>query len=65
MPYILPQHVVSPKAHWKLIRVLLDRGAGGCAYALGEWDGVKRIGFRWNGYDDGPIGNPGKRFGQF
>jgi len=61
MPYILPQDVVSPKAHWKLIRVLLDRGAGGCAYALGEWDGVKRIGFRWNGYDEGPIGNPQSR----
>jgi hypothetical protein len=42
--------------------VALDRGEGNCAYALGTWDGVRRIGFRWNGSDQsGPIGNPQSR----
>lgn len=29
--------------------------------ALGEWDGERRIGFRWNGTEDNPIGNPQSR----
>ena len=59
--YVLPADVVSPKAHWSLIDVLLDRGESNCAYALGVWDGVRRIGFRWNGSDANPIGNPQSR----
>src|SRR5258708_3692924 len=43
------------------MRVILDRGPGDCAYALGEWDGDRRIGFRWNGNDNNPIGNPQSR----
>lgn len=61
MPYIKPDEVVSPKAHWKLIRVLKDGGPGEIAYALGEWDGVPRIGMRWNGMEDSEIGNPQSR----
>lgn len=61
MSYILPSAVVSPKANWKLFAVLLDKGAGDVAYALGEWDGKPRIGFRWNGTDENPIGNPQSR----
>lgn len=61
MSYIKPHEVISPKAHWKLIKVLLDRGATGCAYALGEWDGRRSLGFRWNGNDENPIGNPQSR----
>ena len=61
MPYIKPDGVVSPKARWKLIRVLKDGGPGEVAYALGEWDGVPRIGIRWNGTDDSEIGNPQSR----
>ncbi|RVU18351.1 hypothetical protein [Methylobacterium oryzihabitans] len=52
---------MSPKAHWKLFTVLLDKGPGQVAYALGEWDGKPRLGFRWNGTDDNPIGNPQSR----
>lgn len=61
MPYISPTEVVSPKAHWSLIDVLLDRGEGDCAYALGIWDGERRIGFRWNGTADNQLGNPQSR----
>jgi hypothetical protein len=61
MPYIRPEDVRSPKAHWQLIDVLLDRGEEDGAYALGEWDGERRIGFRWNGTEENPIGNPQSR----
>src|SRR5215813_6919537 len=59
--YIKPTDVVSPKAHWSLIDVLLDRGEGDCAYALGIWDGERRIGFRWNGNKHNELGNPQSR----
>jgi hypothetical protein len=59
--YIKPTGVVSPKAHWSLIDVLLDRGEGDCAYALGIWDGERRIGFRWNGTKHNELGNPQSR----
>jgi hypothetical protein len=61
VPYIKPADVISPKAHWSLIDVLLDRGEGDCAYALGIWDGERRIGFRWNGNEDNELGNPQSR----
>jgi hypothetical protein len=61
MGYIQPREVISPKAFWRLEEVLLDRGAGNCAYASGLWDGRPRIGFRWNGDDSNPIGNPQSR----
>jgi hypothetical protein len=61
MSYIKPADVISPKAHWSLIDVLLDRGKGDCAYALGIWDGERRIGFRWNGTDANELGNPQSR----
>lgn len=61
MSYVEPGDVKSPKARWYLFEVVLDRGPRNCAYALGEWDGDRRIGFRWNGNDDNPIGNPQSR----
>jgi hypothetical protein len=61
MLYVRPNNVVSPKSHWSLIDVLLDRGESNCAYALGVWNGERRIGFRWNGSDANPIGNPQSR----
>jgi hypothetical protein len=61
MSYIKPNAVISPKAHWQLSEVLVDCGAGHGAYALGLWQGRPRIGFRWNGDDDNPIGNPQSR----
>lgn len=61
MTYVAPGEVRSPKARWHLFKVLLDDGAEGCAYALGKWDEKPRIGFRWNGSNDNPIGNPQSR----
>ncbi len=61
MAYIKPAEVISPKARWKLIDVLLDKGSGQGAYAIGEWDGERRIAYRWNGTEDNEIGNPQSR----
>jgi len=62
IPYILPEEVISPKTHWHLFDVILDRKEGDCAYALGTWDGERRVGFRWNGNSEtAPIGNPQSR----
>ena len=61
MTHKQPSEVVSPKARWKLIAVLYDGGAGEIAYAVGEWDGRPRIGVRWNGDAQHPIGNPQSR----
>ena len=61
MSYVKPGEVISPKEHWKLIAVLWDGGPGEITYAVGEWDGIPRIGVRWNGTDDNRIGNPQSR----
>ena len=57
----MPDAVVSPKALWHLEEVLLNYGTRNGAYALGLWEDRPRIGFRWNGDDDNPIGNPQSR----
>jgi len=41
--------------------VVIDGGAGEAAYAISTWDNERRIGFRWNGTDTAPIGNPQSR----
>jgi hypothetical protein len=46
---------------WTLVDVVLDKGPGNCAYAIGMWDNKRRVGFRWNGSDGNPIGNPQSR----
>ncbi|MFK4489572.1 hypothetical protein [Bradyrhizobium sp. USDA 336] len=61
MSYIKPDQVVSPKASWTLVDVVLDKGAGDCAYAIGMWDKQRRVGFRWNGSKENPLGNPQSR----
>lgn len=61
MSYVPPQDVISPKANWRLVDVILDRGEEDCSYALGMWDNNRCIGFRWNGSDDRPLGNPQSR----
>jgi hypothetical protein len=58
MPYILPQNVTAPKERWTLHRILVQGSAGQPAYALGTWDGKRRIGARWNGTNDNEIGWP-------
>lgn len=61
MGYLKPNDVRSPKAHWHLFEVIIDKGQGNPAYALGTWDGERRVGFRWNGSEENPIGNPQSR----
>lgn len=61
MAYTQPEEVISPKANWRLVDVVLDRGEENCAYAIGMWDNRRRIGFRWNGSNDKPLGNPQSR----
>jgi hypothetical protein len=61
MPYIDPSEVISPKTMWRLVDVILDKGEGEPAYAIGMWDRKRRIGFRWNGTEDSPLGNPQSR----
>ena|SRR5208337_707867 len=61
MPHIPPEEVISPKASWRLVDVIIDNGSDNCAYAIGMWDRKRRIGFRWNGSDEAPLGNPQSR----
>ena len=64
--YITPDKVVSPRQHWRLIRVLQtgeqgDSNGDRVAIAIGTWDDDMRLAMRWNGDDDSPIGNPQSR----
>ena len=61
MSYVSPEDVISPKAKWELVDVVLDKGEGNPAYAIGMWERRRRVGFRWNGDDDSPLGNPQSR----
>jgi hypothetical protein len=62
MPYVNPETVDSPKASWKLKRVIYNSGQGGWSVARGEWEGDPCLGVRWNGSkaDEG-VGNPQSR----
>jgi hypothetical protein len=53
---VKPKDVRSPKEHWTLIDVVLERQDW--SLALGEWDGGRCLAARWNGDDDRPKGNP-------
>jgi hypothetical protein len=55
--------VISPKAHWTLIKVLEDKGPGpdSSSLALGFWDRKPYLAMRWNGDKNNPIGNPQSR----
>ena len=68
MAYIDPRNVDSPRASWKLIEVLRNgridgQGDGDMALALGEWNGDRCFGLRWNGSDADAsgVGNPQSR----
>ena len=61
MTYVPPGAVISPKRVWHLFEVLIEGEADHGAYALGTWDGERRLAFRWNGNDDNPLGNPQSR----
>ncbi len=53
---IRPQDVKSPREHWLLIDVLVEKTDW--SVALGEWDGRRVLAMRWNGDDERPKGNP-------
>lgn len=61
MSYTPPAEVISPRKAITSVRVLIDEGEGGFAVAALQWDGEERIGLRWNGSVDNPIGNPQSR----
>ena len=61
MEHVKPGDVRSPKASWNLVEVIIDGGPGNPAYAIGTWDDERRVGFRWNGTEDSPLGNPQSR----
>ena len=61
MSYIPPQDVVSPRQHWALFLVILDRGEDDTSYAIGTWDGTPVFASRWNGSKGAPIGMPQSR----
>ena len=59
--YVEPNDVTAPRGRWKLIDVLIDKGENGYALAIGEFDGVRRLGMRWNGTADSPKEHPQSR----
>lgn len=67
MAYVDPHTVNSPRTHWTLIEVLIDRGGGDVSLAVGTWaeNGSapqRRLAMRWNGNeDDGGVGHPQSR----
>jgi len=62
MAYVEPATVWAPKASVRSLEILHNTGPGGWSVARVNWEGVERIGVRWNGADDGPgIGNPQSR----
>lgn len=62
MTYIDPTKVVSPKALWKLGKVIFNDGKGSWSIAEGKWDGKSVLGIRWNGSDNvAGVGNPQSR----
>lgn len=61
MAHVKPEDVISPKVSWTLVDVVLDRGAGKPAYAVGMWERRRRVAFRWNGDTNNRLGNPQSR----
>src|ERR1700722_18889228 len=53
---VRPQDVKSPKDHWVLIDVLIEKQDW--SLAVGEYDGERCLAARWNGDEARPKGNP-------
>ena len=60
MSYVDPRTVLSPRNVIRSVRILHDSGQvpESWSVALLDWDGTEVIGFRWNGDENSPIGNP-------
>jgi hypothetical protein len=61
MTWIQPDDVCAPIDRWVLDRVVYDEGEGGLAVATGRWANEPRLGIRWNGTTDRPLGTPQAR----
>lgn len=61
MAYIDPKTVFTPRKHIKSVDVLYDGGEDSWSIALLEYDNKERIGIRWNGGSELPVGNPQSR----
>ncbi len=60
--YIEPKTVVAPRNRIRSAPdVLYNGGPGGWSVALLDFDGQERVGIRWNGDVEQPIGNPQSR----
>ena len=59
--YTDPETVQSPKASISSVRVLMNTGQDGFSVAALQWEGEDRIGIRWNGGPNNPMGNPQSR----
>jgi hypothetical protein len=69
--YVKPENVHSPKARWRLQKVIFDGGplgseTGGWSLAEGQWEDDEHVwsnalGIRWNGTAEAPLGNPHSR----
>jgi hypothetical protein len=53
---VRPQDVKSPKEHWILLGVPIEKPDW--SLAVGEWDGDRCLAARWNGDAERPKGNP-------
>lgn len=63
MAHTNPWEVKSPRAHWRLRRVLFNGGEGGWSVAEGQWKNPDEpwedaIGIRWNGQTGRVKGHP-------
>jgi hypothetical protein len=61
MSWVPPDDVRSPIDRWQLESVVYDEGEGGFAVATGVWAAEPRLGVRWNGTEDQPLGTPQAR----
>jgi hypothetical protein len=59
--YVRPENVTAPKSLWQLDRVVINRGPGKAAWAIGRWEGDPVIATRWNGHKERPLGTPYSR----
>lgn len=62
MAYVDPEKVLSPKEFLRGVRLLYDHGPGQWSVAALNWNGLERVGIRWNGEEgERGVGNPQSR----
>lgn len=63
MSYIEPKSVVSPKGLVSDLEVIFNTGPKPNSWSVAKlrWGGESAVGIRWNGEDQGGVGNPQSR----